>query len=418
MEPVTLLLAALLAGDTLLQMVSNALNLRHARPELPGEFTGWFEPGRYRSAQDYLRATTRFEQRQLAITTLITIAFLVAGGFGIVDTWARSWGFGLIGTGLVFTGVLMLASILVDLPFQVIDTFVIEQRFGFTRTTPRTFAADQLKSLALTVLLGAPLFAAILWFFTAAGPWGWAIAWGAVTLFQLAMMALAPSLLLPLFNTFTPLPEGELKAAIEAYARREQVPLSGIFSIDGSRRSSKTNAYVTGLGRLKRIALFDTLIAKHTVPELVAVLAHEVGHAKLGHLRRMLATSIITTGVMFLLLSLCLHRHELYDGIGVAWPPGEPAPLYAGMITFSILMAPLNRLLSIAAHHRSRRHEFEADAYAARTTGDAESMINALKKLGVENLSNLTPHPFTVWLEYSHPPLLERIRALRTPPPA
>ncbi len=400
-------------GDLLLQAASNLLNVRHLKPDLPGEFDGWFDRDKYRRSQDYLRVTTRFEMVQLIATTSVMLAFLVAGGFGWVDQWARGWEFGLIGTGLVFTAVLMLASMAVDLPFKVYDTFVIEERFGFNRTRPGTFIADHLKSIALTALLGAPLFAGILWFFSEAGAWGWAIAWIAVTGFQFVLMLLAPSLLLPLFNKFTPLADGELKSAIEVYATSQHYRLSGIFSIDGSRRSSKTNAYVTGLGRLKRIALFDTLIEKHTVPELVGVLAHEVGHAKLGHIRKMLVTSIATTGAMFYLLSLFLDQPGIYEALGVAWPEGAAAPIYAGMITFSIIMAPVNRLMSIYSHHRSRKHEFEADAFAARTTGDAESMITALKKLGVENLSNLTPHPFTVWLEYSHPPLLERIKALR-----
>lgn len=406
-------MAVMLAGDALLQAVSNLLNVRHLRPELPDEFRGWFDADAYRKSQDYLRVTTRFDLVKLLVSTLAVLGFLLAGGFGWVDAWARGWGFGLIGTGLVFTAALYLLSTAIDLPFHVYDTFVVEQRFGFNRTTPRTFIADLLKSLLLTAALGGPLFAGILWFFAEAGTWGWAIAWAAVTVFQFVMMLLAPSLLLPLFNTFTPLAEGELKSAIERYAAAQNYRLSGIFSIDGSRRSSKTNAYVTGLGRFKRIALFDTLIAKHTVPELVGVLAHEIGHARLGHIRKMLLTSTAMTGAMFFLLSLILEQPGIYAALGVEWTPGEPAPIYAGMVTFSVLMAPVNRLLSIYAHARSRRHEFEADAFAAHTTGDRESMITALKKLGVENLSNLTPHPLTVWLEYSHPPLPERIRALR-----
>ena len=415
MNSYLLVLVAIISADALLQGISHLLNVRHLRPELPEEFRGWFDGEKYRTSQTYLRSTTRFEMLQLLISTVLTLGFLAAGGFGWIDEIARAWGGGLITTGLIFTGLLMFLSMAIDLPFQIYDTFVIEERFGFNRTTPRTFAADFLKSLALTIALGGPLFAGILWFFSSAGPWGWAIAWGAVTAFQFIMMLLAPSLLLPLFNTFTPLPDGELKSAIELYAQKQSYRLSGIFSIDGSRRSSKTNAYVTGLGRLKRIALFDTLIEKHTVPELVGVLAHEIGHTKLGHIRKMLVTSVFTTGAMFFLLSLVIDHPGIYAAIGVDWPEGSPAPLYAGMITFSILMAPLNRLLSIYSHHRSRQHEYEADAFAAATTGDSESMITALKKLGVENLSNLHPHPLTVWLEYSHPPLLDRIRALRHP---
>ena len=406
------LMVAILVGDGLLQWIVNRLNVRAIRPDLPAAFKGWYDEEKYRTSQDYLKVTTRFEQLQLLITTPLVIGFLVAGGFGWVDGLARAAQGGLIVTGLVFTGILMLLSMLLSLPFQLVDTFVIEEKFGFNRTTPKTFVADFFKSLALTIVLGGPLLAGVLWFFSETGAWGWAIAWGTVTAFQFVMMLLAPSLLLPLFNKFTPLADGELKSAIESYAQKQQYRLSGIFSIDGSRRSSKANAYVTGLGRLKRIALFDTLIEKHTVPELVAVLAHEVGHAKLGHIRKMLVTSILTTGVMFYLLSLFLHQPGLYEAIGVAWNAGDAAPIYAGMVAFGVLMSPLNRLLSIYANHRSRHHEYEADAFAAETTGDAASMVTALKKLSVENLSNLCPHPLMVWLEYSHPPVLERIAAL------
>lgn len=405
-------MVVIIAGDALLQWTANRLNVRHIKPDLPPEFQGWYDADKYRKAQDYLNVTTRFEQVQLLFTTSVMMVFLVAGGFGWIDMFARSWDHGLIPTGLIFTGTLMLISMAISLPFQIYDTFVIEEKFGFNRTTARTFITDLLKSLLLTILLGGPLFAGVLWFFSEAGNWGWVIAWVMIVTFQFIMMLLAPSLLLPLFNKFTPLADGELKSSIESYASKQNYRLSGIYSIDGSRRSSKANAYVTGLGRMKRIALYDTLIEKHTVSELVGVLAHEVGHAKLGHIRKMLVTSVITTGVMLYLLSLFLNQPAIYTAIDVSWTGGNPAPIYAGMIAFSILMSPINRILSLYANYRSRRHEFEADAFAARTTGDAASMISALKKLSVENLSNLTPHPLLVWLEYSHPPMLSRIAAL------
>jgi STE24 endopeptidase len=403
----------ILAGDALLQVVVNYLNVRHIRPDLPDEFNGWFDQEKYRSAQEYLKITTRFEQVQLWLTTPLIIGFLLAGGFGRADVIARSCGGGLIVTGLIFVGILILLSQAINLPFQIYDTFVIEEKFGFNRTTARTFIADWIKSMVLTVVLGGSLFAGVLWFFSETGNAGWLIAWAAMVTFQLIMMLLAPSLLLPLFNKFTPLEEGELKTEIERYARGQQYQLSGIFKIDGSRRSSKANAYVTGLGRFKRIALFDTLIEKHTVPELVSVLAHEVGHAKLGHIRKMIVVSIITTGGMLYLLSLILREPGIYDAVGIPWVAGEKAPIYAGMVTFGILMAPLNRLLSIYANYKSRKHEFEADAFASRTSGGPDTMVTALKKLSVENLSNLNPHPIMVWLEYSHPPVMERIRALK-----
>lgn len=402
-----------IAADATLQWIANLLNVRHIRRDVPEEFQGWYDDAKYRQSQDYLRANTRFENIQSLITTPLVMVFLAAGGFGLIHTWAQSFGFGLIVSGLIFSGALMLMLMAMNLPFELYDTFVIEARFGFNRTTAGTFITDRIKSLLLTILLGGPLLAGILWFFSASGPWGWAIAWAAVAAFQFTMLLLAPSLLLPLFNKFTPVPEGELKRAVQEYADHQKYRLSGIYSIDGSRRSSKANAYVTGLGKLKRIALFDTLIEKHTVQELVAVLAHEIGHAKLGHIRKMMVLSLLTTGITFFLLGQFIGEAALYRAIGITLVENQPVPIYAGIIAFSLLMAPLNRLLSIYVHRISRRHEFEADAYARISTGSSEHLIHALKKLSVENLSNLTPHPLMVWLEYSHPPMLERIRALR-----
>lgn len=409
-----LAMTAIIVGDAILQWVVHALTLRRLSPVLDPEFAGWYDDAKYRKSQEYTRATTRFEQVKLALTTPCVIAFLVVGGFGRVNDFAVNIFPDLVGAGLVFSGILLVLTQLIGLPFDIYDTFVIEERFGFNRTSARTFIADRIKSLLLTMLLGGILFAGILWFFAEAGTWGWAIAWGAVTLFQFIMMLIAPSLLLPLFNKFTPLQDSPLKEAIERYASSQSYRLSGIFTIDGSRRSSKANAYVTGLGRLKRIALFDTLIEQHTTDELVGVLAHEVGHAKLGHIRKMLVTSIFVTGIMFYLLSLFISEPGLYKALRVSIPADGPLPLYAGMIAFSILFSPISRILSVYGNFRSRQHEYEADAFAVSTTGgNPETMITALKKLSVENLSNLTPHPFAVWLEYSHPPVLQRIAALR-----
>lgn len=415
MHILLLIILLILVFDALLQGLANHLNVRQLNPELPVEFQGWYDAEKYRTSQDYLRTTTRFAQVHLLTGTLLLAAFLLAGGFGWADHLARAAGAGVIITGLIFTGLMVLLSMLWQLPFEVFSTFGIEERYGFNRTTAWTFLLDRVKSAGLMILLGGPLLAGILWFLSTAESWGWLIAWVAVAMFQLIMLLLAPTLILPLFNTFTPLGDGELRQAIEAYAKKEQVELSGIYSIDGSRRSGKTNAYVSGLGRMKRIALFDTLIEKHTVPELVAVLAHEVGHIKLGHIPRMMILSLLCTGAQFYLLSLFISMPGLYAAIGVSWPETEPAPIYAGIVAFGLLMAPINRLLSIYIHHRSRGHEFEADAYAARSTGDPGAMVNALRKLAVENLSNVAPHPLLVWLEYSHPPVLARIRALQAP---
>ncbi|HAS88917.1 MAG TPA: peptidase M48, partial [Desulfovibrio sp.] len=245
-------------------------------------------------------------------------------------------------------------------------------------------------------------------FFNAAGSLAWLWCWLFTVVITLGVQYLAPTWILPLFNKFTPLEDGELKEKIEKFAKDNGFELSGIFMIDGSKRSTKANAYFTGFGKKKRIALFDTLINNLSTDEIVAVLAHEIGHSKLGHIRKMMTMSIINTGAVFLLMSFFLGNKELFAAFGM-----QNISVHAGLIFFALLYTPVSIVLSIFSNIRSRKHEFEADAFAAQTTHGPEALIGALKKLSVSNLSNLTPHPFYVWLEYSHPPVLKRIEALR-----
>jgi STE24 endopeptidase len=337
----------------------------------------------------------------------LTIAFILLGGFSWINQVAQATAGYMIVQGLVFGGILMLLSQFVSLPFSLYDTFVIEEKYGFNKTTPKTFVADLLKGLLLAVLLGAPIFALVLWIFSSvANAWLWA--WGALSVIQLFILFIAPVAILPLFNKFTPLEEGELRSSIEKFAAAQKYTLSGIFKIDGSKRSTKSNAYFTGFGKTKRIALFDTLIENHSTEELVGVLAHEIGHCKRGHIKQGLVISLISSLLMFFILSLFISQPGLYAAFGV-----EGTPLYAGLIFFGFLYAPISMILSLLGNILSRKHEFEADAFAAETTQAPAEMIAALKKLSVDNLSNLTPHPLKVFLEYSHPPVLERIKALR-----
>lgn len=408
-----LLILVVLLGDAFLHWVVDRLNLKRLSATLPEAFRDWYDEARYAESQRYLRASTTFETIQALFSLVVTLLFLLAGGFGWLQGIAVSAGYGMILTGVMYMAILMVGLALIGLPFSVYDTFILEDRFGFNKTTPGTFAADQVKSLLLSMVIGLPLLAGLLWFFSTYPQWGWLITLGVFLLVQFSLMLIAPLVLLPLFNKFTPLAEGELKTAIESYAQQQQYKLSGIFSIDGSRRSTKSNAYVTGFGSLKRIALFDTLIEKHTTDELVAVLAHEVGHAKLGHIRKMLLASALSSAVMFFLLSLFLQKPGLYQAMGVDWYGAGDAPLYVGLIGFLMIMAPLQRLMGIGISALSRKHEYEADAFAVRSTGSAEPLMSALKRLSVDNLSNLTPHPAKVWLEYSHPPMPERLAAIQ-----
>ena len=404
----------LLIAEYLLQGGVDLLNIKGLRTTIPGEFEGWYDAEKYAKSQRYLVDGTRFDLLSSSIQLPVTILFILAGGFAWADRLARAAGWGVVGTGLLFAGVLLLLSQAFKLPFRLYETFVLEERYGFNRTTPATFAADLAKGLLLSALIGGPVFGGLVWFFSRAGDRAWLYSWLAVTAVQFLLIYIAPVFIMPLFNRFTPLADGELKEAIAGYARGQGVSLRGIFTMDGSKRSTRSNAYFTGFGRWRRIVLFDTLIEKHTVPELVSVLAHEVGHYKLRHIHRMLAAAILSTGLMFFILSLFISRPGLYAAFRLEMTPidGRP-PVYAGLILFGFLYTPISLLLGLAQNWLSRRHEFQADAFATRTAGRPDAMIDALKKLSVDNLSNLTPHPMKVFLEYSHPPVLERIAAIR-----
>ncbi|MFO1490106.1 MAG: M48 family metallopeptidase [Kiritimatiellia bacterium] len=396
--------------------MAETLNLKAIREDIPPEFQGWYDAEKYAASQRYLRESTRFELFQNGVTLALQAGFILLGGFAAVDRWARGLHWGMIPTGLAFTGALILLTTLVSLPFSVWQTFRIEARYGFNRTTPKTFIRDQVLGLVLAAAIGGPALAGILWFFVKAGSLAWVYAWAAMFLFQLALMYLAPRVIMPLFNKFTPLPEGDLRAAIRAYSAKENFALQELFTMDGSKRSARGNAFFTGFGRNRRVVLYDTLVERHPVPELVGVFAHEVGHFKLRHIPKFVAVSAATSFAMFALLSVFIADPGLYSAFGVTIVSigGQP-PLYAGLVFFLFLLAPLNLLLSLALNRASRKHEFEADAFAARTTGAPSAMADALRRLSVDNLSNLSPHPLLVALEYSHPPVLQRIRAL-TPP--
>ncbi|HEX6884225.1 MAG TPA: M48 family metallopeptidase [Planctomycetota bacterium] len=401
------ILAAILAQNAL-ALAADLLNLRALRPELPAGFESVYDPERYRRSQEYTRVRTRFSFVPQAVDLVLLLGFWFLGGFAWLDGWTRGLGGGPIGTGLVFIGVLLLAKSLLDLPFRYYSTFVIEERFGFNKTTRATFWADTLKGLAVALVLGLPLLAAILWFFTRLGESAWLWCWGATAAFSLFVQFIAPTWIFPLFNKFQPLEEGELRAAVLEYARKVGFPLEGLFVIDGSRRSTKANAFFTGFGKRKRVALFDTLIEKHTTEELVAVVAHEIGHYKKGHILQGIALSILQAGALFWLLSLFLTQPGLFAAFGVETPS-----VHAGLVFFLLLYTPLEVLLSLGMQAFSRRNEFEADAYARQTTGAGEPLVRALQRLSADSLSNLTPHPLYVVLHHSHPPLVERVRALR-----
>ncbi|HBZ39038.1 MAG TPA: peptidase M48, partial [Balneola sp.] len=386
----------------------NYLNLKSLSKELPDEFDGVYDQETYAKSQEYTKTQTRFGFITGGFDLVVLLGFWFSGGFNWLDEIVRAWGFGELVTGLLYIAVLMVAKSVISLPFSIYSTFVIEERFGFNKTTPKTFVLDLIKGLGLGLLIGMPLLAGILAFFMYTGDLAWLYAWIAITIFSLVMQYVAPTWIMPMFNKFTPLEEGELRTAIEEYTDKVDFPLQGLFVIDGSKRSSKSNAFFTGFGKNKRIALYDTLIENHTNDELIAVLAHEIGHYKKKHIIKGMITSVIQTGAMLFVLSIFLQAEGLFDAFYM-----DEMSLYAGLIFFGMLYAPIDMILSVFMQISSRKHEYEADEFAATTTGKPEDMIATLKKLSKDNLSNLTPHPFYVFLNYSHPPALQRIKAIR-----
>jgi len=398
----------IIIGNYLLDIVVETLNVRHIKTNLPTEFEGYYDAEEYKRAQNYLKENTRFGIIAATITTPITVAFILVGGFNFVDQFARSFQFGPITTGLIFAGILLLASQIISIPFSIYSTFFIEEKYGFNRTTVRTFILDILKSWLLTAIIGGTIFSIILWFFDKAGNWAWVYCWVVVILFQIVLTFFAPVVILPLFNKFYPLGDGELKSAIENYVKSQHFKMKGIFKMDASKRSTKSNAFFTGFGKFRRIVLFDTLIKKHTVDELVSILAHEIGHYKKKHILKSMLISIMTTGLMFFLISFFINNEGLFSAFKM-----QNTSIYASLLFFAFLYAPINMVISIFSKILSRKHEYEADTYAVATYGKPDSMISALKKLTVDNFTNLTPHPLKVFLSYDHPPVLERIQSIQ-----
>ncbi|MGE4297298.1 MAG: M48 family metallopeptidase [Desulfovibrionaceae bacterium] len=399
-----------LVAAWLVNALAGVLSLRSFAPEVPAAFADVYDAAAYARSQRYAAARTRVSLVEDGFGTAVVLAFILLGGFGALDGWARALagGLGELAVGLAFIGALMVLSDVAGLPFAVYRTFVLEARFGFNRTTVGTFVADKVKGYVLAACIGGPVVAGVLYFFQTLGGLAWVCVWALVVAVSLVMMYVAPVFILPLFNTFTPMEEGGLRQALEAYATGQGFALSGIFSVDGSRRSAKANAYFTGFGKTRRIALFDTLIERLTTGQLVSVLAHEVGHCVRGHIVKGLVLLTAKTGVLFFLMSLFLGNRTLFDAFGV-----REISVHAGLVFFGLLYTPVSLALSVATNALSRAWEYEADAFAARTTGEPEHMVAALKQLSVSNLSNLTPHPLEVALHHSHPPVLARIEALR-----
>ena len=410
MSPDTLFycILGILIAQFAIETLLDYLNARRFGAALPEEVKHLYDAEAYARSQAYKKANYRFGLWSSSFSLAITLAFLMFGGFGWVDSLAAGVSPHPLLRALVFFGILTLGSELAGLPFSYYHTFVIEERFGFNKTTPALFAADKLKGWVLAAVLGGGMLTAILFFYEWAGPGFWVYAWGLIALFTVLVNLFYSRLIVPLFNRQEPLEEGPLRERIHEYARKVGFELRQIFVIDGSRRSTKANAYFSGFGKQRRVTLYDTLIKDLDEQEVVAVLAHEVGHYKRNHILFNLAASVAMTGLTLFVLSLFVNHPELSLAIGVAQPS-----FHAALLSFALLYSPISELTGLVMNYFSRRFEFEADDYARKTFA-ADPLISSLKKLSRNHLSNLTPHPAYVFVHYSHPPLTERIRNLRS----
>ena len=384
------------------------LNLKAQRKDLPAEIASFYDREKYLKSLDYHREQTKFGFITSALSICLSLLMLFFGGFGMLDSLLRPWLEHEITLALVFFGALLLVSDIITLPLQWYSTFVIEEKFGFNKTTAKTFIVDKLKGYALAAIIGGTLVSVLIYLIQKIGPNFW-IWFGLIAAaIVLLVNIFYTTLFLPLFNKLTTLPDGELKKAIEAFAKKVNFPLDNIFIMDGSKRSAKANAFFSGIGRKKKIILYDTLIANHTTEELVAVLAHEVGHFKKKHIVWGYCLSIIQIFFMLFILSHMVFNENLSLALG-----GHQQAIHLNLLAFGILFSPISGITGLLMSLYSRKNEFEADAYA-RESHSGKALADALKKLSVDSLSNLYPHPLYVFFHYSHPPLLKRLEAIQT----
>jgi STE24 endopeptidase len=408
MTPQTIfyIIVAILVFDYILERILDYLNSRYWSNELPHELEGIYDADKYKKSQDYEKVKTRFSIFTSTLSLIAMLLMLFLGGFAWLDEFVRQYTNNNIVMALLFFGILGLAADLLSTPLSVYSTFVIEEKFGFNKTSPKTYMLDKLKGWILAAIIGGGLLALVVWIYNSTGEWFWVVAWGAISLFTIFMTMFYSNLIVPLFNKQEPLEEGELRTSIENFASKVGFKLKNIFVMDGSKRSTKANAYFTGLGAKKRIVLFDTLIKDHTTDELVSVLAHEIGHYKKKHTLSSTILSLVQTGIMLYILSLFIWNPVLSQALGA-----EQGSFHMGILAFGLLYSPLSLVLGLIMNAISRKNEFTADRYAGENF-DPDPLKDALKKLSVNHLSNLRPHPAYVFFYYSHPPLLERLNAL------
>ena len=393
------------------ELALSLLNLGHVHKNaeaVPEPFAGVIDRDTYARSVSYTVTRGRFGLAAGGFSAAALLAVVLSGSLGFVDDAARLLAIHPYFQGIVVIAVVSLGFWVLALPFSLYSTFSIETRFGFNKTTPRLYVVDTLKGFAISAVIGFPVLIGLFWFMDKTGRFWWIWAFGAMSVFQIIMSILAPLVIAPLFNKFTPLSEGELKQAITALAGKLNFRTKGIFVVDSSKRSRHSNAYFTGLGRAKRIVLFDTLVASSTQEEILSVLAHEIGHEKKNHVKKGMLVSLGISLVGFWLISLLLPYVPLYQAFGFHRPS-----YHAILILLAFCSGPFTFFLQPLSSLWSRKHEYEADRFAVQGVGSAAGMISALLRLSRDNLSNLTPHPLYSFFHYSHPTLAERIAALQ-----
>ena len=400
----------ILVFDFILERTLSYLNSTKKKRILPKELEDVYDAETYQKSQDYKRANERFGILAASFSFVLILLMLVFHGFAFADSSIREYTENPIVLALLFFGILSFASDILGIPFELYGIFVIEEKYGFNKTTPKLYITDKLKGYLLGALIGGGLLALFIWFYTRVGANFWIYIWIVFTAFSIFMVMFYSNLIVPLFNKQKPLDDGELRQAITEFSERAGFQLKNIYVIDGSKRSTKANAYFTGLGPKKRIVLYDTLIAQLSTSEIVAVLAHEVGHYKKKHTYMGLVASVIQTGLTLFLLSLFIGNPAMNEALGVFQ---SKSVIHIGLIVFGILYSPISTIIGLTMNVLSRKNEYQADRYAA-SFGYAAELISGLKKLSKNNLSNLNPHPAYVFFHYSHPTLLQRIKALHT----
>ena len=383
------------------------LNSKYFDNEIPNIISDIYDKEKYLKSQEYKKTQYKFNRISSIYSLLILLFFFYFDGFLILDNYCRSLFDSELIISLSFFGIIYFGNDLLSIPFSIYHTFIIEEKFGFNKTTKKTYIIDKLKSWLLTILFGGGILSFIIFQFESIGQNFWIVAWIFISVLTLLINGLYAQIIVPLFNKQTKLEDGELKSEIEKYSKKVGFNLSNIFVIDGSKRSTKANAYFSGFGKQKRVTLYDTLINKLTKNQIVAVIAHEIGHYKKNHIIFNLLFSIIQSGIMLYILSLLIYMPIFSEALNI-----ENHSFHIALITFSILYTPISEISSLIFNLFSRKFEYEADEYADKSF-DGKYLIEALKVLTKDSLSNLTPHPKYVWWHYSHPTLLERINQLR-----